>query len=165
MDFVAVWGGFLGWVELHPGLASWVQAVGSVIALIFAVYLPYRSRELDRKQAEDNRVSMLTVLLTDAEQITFACSSEKELEKTKVRLDTFISRLNSFLGGENSLLVARSALRLRSEAEEFRIVLDDNWASVLFTSRKAQLLKTIHEESIRLLQPRPHLLKTLRPAK
>lgn len=153
------------WIEHHPGLASWVQAVGSIIALIVAVYLPYRSRELDRKQAEDNRVSMLTILLTDAEKITFACSSAKELEKTRVRLDAFISRLNSFLGGENSLLVARSALRLRSEIEGFRIALDDDWADALFASRKVQLLKAIHEESILLLQPRPHLLKALRPAK
>ena len=34
------WSG-LCWIESHPGLASWVQAVGAISALILAVGLPY----------------------------------------------------------------------------------------------------------------------------
>lgn len=34
----------LDWIEAHPGLASWVQAVGTVAALLFAVLLPQIQR-------------------------------------------------------------------------------------------------------------------------
>lgn len=39
MDSIAVWEGFLIWVELHPGLASWVQAFGSIVAIGVAIWL------------------------------------------------------------------------------------------------------------------------------
>lgn len=42
MDFVMVWEGFLRWVELHPGLASWVQAFGSLLAIGVAIWLSSR---------------------------------------------------------------------------------------------------------------------------
>lgn len=39
MDSVVVWEVFLTWVELHPGLASWVQAFGSIVAIGVAIWL------------------------------------------------------------------------------------------------------------------------------
>lgn len=39
MDFVPEWAGFVSWVELHPGLASWVQAFGSIAAILVAIWI------------------------------------------------------------------------------------------------------------------------------
>ena len=53
MDFVTAWEGFLSWVESHPGLASWVQAFGSIIAIAVAIRLAGSERRyksvLDKK--------------------------------------------------------------------------------------------------------------------
>lgn len=151
------------WIESHPGLASWVQAVGSVIALLFAVLLPYLGRRADRKQAEDKRVALLIVLFTDAELIVDSCNSKIDFVQARARLDAFIPRLNAFLGGENSLLIARSALLARSEIEAFRIALDDGWTEVFLENNKQQLLTVLREQTIILLEPKPHLLKALKP--
>ncbi|MCF5547762.1 hypothetical protein [Pseudomonas salomonii] len=53
MGFLTIWESFLSWVEAHPGLASWVQAFGSIIAIAVAIRLAgserrYRSL-LDKK--------------------------------------------------------------------------------------------------------------------
>lgn len=60
MDFVAIWEGFLCWVELHPGLASWVQAVGA-IASIWAAFLigSKQIREQNRIRKEEQRAQLL----------------------------------------------------------------------------------------------------------
>lgn len=153
------------WIEGHPGLASWVQAVGSVIALLFAVLLPYLGRRADRKQADDKRVALLIVLFTDAELIICSCDSQKSFAQQKTGLDALVSRLNVFLSGENSLLVARSALRVRSEIEKFRIALNDDWTKIFLDVHADPVLRAIREETVTLIEPKPHLLKPLRPGK
>lgn len=43
------------WIESHPGLASWVQAVGSVVAIFVAIYIAngqFRKALTDRKEQE-----------------------------------------------------------------------------------------------------------------
>lgn len=40
------------WIELHPGLASWTQALGAILALLIAIYVPWdqhRKETLARK--------------------------------------------------------------------------------------------------------------------
>ncbi|MGP5450334.1 hypothetical protein ACTXOX_21485 [Pseudomonas helleri] len=55
MDFVEVWEGFLCWVELHPGLASWVQAVGAIISIWAAWWIAnrqIRKVELEKRHSD-----------------------------------------------------------------------------------------------------------------
>lgn len=53
MDFLTVWDSFLRWIEAHPGLASWVQAFGSIVAIAVAIRLAGSERRyrsvLDKK--------------------------------------------------------------------------------------------------------------------
>ncbi|MBU9153178.1 hypothetical protein KTD28_00985 [Burkholderia gladioli] len=50
-------GQFLDWIEHHPGMASWVQAVGSIIALVIAIGVPAwqsaNARKSARKEAAE----------------------------------------------------------------------------------------------------------------
>lgn len=39
------------WIENHPGLASWIQAVGAIVALGLTVYIAYDSSASQEKQA------------------------------------------------------------------------------------------------------------------
>lgn len=52
------WIGFAGWwCQLESGLlAVWVQAIGSLIAISVAIYIPYRQKQIElNEKAEDNR--------------------------------------------------------------------------------------------------------------
>ena len=59
MGLITVWEGFLCWVELHPGLASWIQAIFSVIAIAAAGYFPVAH---ERKRENRGRINMLRTL-------------------------------------------------------------------------------------------------------
>jgi hypothetical protein len=52
----------LAWLEAHPGLASWGQAIGTVLAIIFALLLP----RWERKQLEEATAMSLRLPLRDA---------------------------------------------------------------------------------------------------
>ena len=54
MGLVAMWEGFLCWVELHPGLASWVQAFGSIAAILAAIWI---ASSQARKQIKREKVA------------------------------------------------------------------------------------------------------------
>ncbi|MEE4683597.1 hypothetical protein V2K05_06645 [Pseudomonas alliivorans] len=57
MESLTVWEAFLKWVEIHPGLASWVQAFGSIVAIAVAIRLAGSERRykstLDKKARID----------------------------------------------------------------------------------------------------------------
>ncbi|WET08657.1 hypothetical protein P3S72_19375 [Pseudomonas sp. D3] len=54
MDFLAIWEGFLCWVELHPGLASWVQAFGAIAAILVAMLIASsQARNQIKREKED----------------------------------------------------------------------------------------------------------------
>jgi hypothetical protein len=38
----------LHWIEAHPGLAAWVQAVGAILAIVFAFLIVYLQQRLER---------------------------------------------------------------------------------------------------------------------
>ncbi|MBC3339329.1 hypothetical protein HBO15_28585 [Pseudomonas sp. WS 5111] len=62
MDFLMVWGSFLGWIELHPGLASWVQAVGAVVSIWIAWWLARRqSRKAELAEKRSDRAKCLSI--------------------------------------------------------------------------------------------------------
>lgn len=39
------------WTNENDGLASWIQAIGSIVAIAFAIYIPYSIRERDIESA------------------------------------------------------------------------------------------------------------------
>jgi hypothetical protein len=53
---VSDWLSDLGsWIELHPGDASWVQALGATLAVIAAVLVPARQAQLAKRRQEADR--------------------------------------------------------------------------------------------------------------
>ena len=48
------WQVFLGWVESHPGLSSWVQAFGSIAAILAAIWI---ASSQTRKQLKREKVA------------------------------------------------------------------------------------------------------------
>lgn len=49
----------LAWIEAHPGLAAWVQAVGTIAALLVALLLPHlHRRSVERDAARACHVSV-----------------------------------------------------------------------------------------------------------
>jgi hypothetical protein len=49
----------LGWVEAHPGLAAWVQALGSIFAVTAAASLPFIHGYLNEKRETKVRLGAL----------------------------------------------------------------------------------------------------------
>ncbi|MGN2250481.1 hypothetical protein ACFWZ1_10455 [Frateuria sp. GZRe14] len=51
--------GFFDWLEIHPGLSSWVQAIGSILAICVAIWIASRDRRheasLRREEREEDR--------------------------------------------------------------------------------------------------------------
>jgi len=94
-----------------------------------------------------------------------SCILEIDQSRTKARLDASLSRLNAFISGENTLLVARSALRIRSDIESLRDDLDKEMHMIFLEERKISVIRSLHEETLALLWSRPHLLTPLRPTK
>jgi hypothetical protein len=44
------------WADTHPGVAAWVQAIFSIIAILIAFYVPYRQHLRDVRLARQLRV-------------------------------------------------------------------------------------------------------------
>ncbi len=45
----------LDWFELHPGLAVWLQALGVMVALGIAIWVPYRTAKAQRERDAADR--------------------------------------------------------------------------------------------------------------
>ena len=45
----------LTWIEHHPGLAAWCQAVGAILAIGVAIWVPARQHTVARADAEEER--------------------------------------------------------------------------------------------------------------
>ena len=53
------------WIEGHPGLASWVQAVGSIAAIMFAIFVAGRESRLRRRsEAEAKNEALVRAYTT-----------------------------------------------------------------------------------------------------
>lgn len=62
MGLVAMWKAFLCWIELHPGLASWVQAIGAVISIWIAWWLAHRqSRKAEQAEKRKDRAKCTSI--------------------------------------------------------------------------------------------------------
>ncbi|MFJ2527869.1 hypothetical protein [Pseudomonas helmanticensis] len=47
------------WIEAHPGMASWVQAFGSIAAILLAVFIASRDARLRRKAEANARLGAI----------------------------------------------------------------------------------------------------------
>jgi hypothetical protein len=63
------WPNLLSWTDAHPGLASWVQAIGSVGAIFIAAWAVNRSHGLQRNHREIEVFDQHTRFLESAFQI------------------------------------------------------------------------------------------------
>jgi hypothetical protein len=70
----------LRWVEAHPGLAAWVQAVGSVFAVTAAASLPFIHGYLTEKRETKVRLAALFAL---AQQSVILLEDLAEAMKTE----------------------------------------------------------------------------------
>ena len=71
----------LAWIEAHPGTAAWVQAVGTIAAVAFAVALPVvqrRSAEQAAALAARTPLTNAMTVLTQATNYVRADSSDAE---------------------------------------------------------------------------------------
>jgi hypothetical protein len=52
------------WIESHPGLASWVQAVGSILAILAAIWIANRDSRFRRNADKEARLGALVRAIT-----------------------------------------------------------------------------------------------------
>lgn len=96
----------LEWIEGHPGLASWVQAIGTVSAVFVAMLLPI----WDRRRTERAAVLALRPAMTDAAMAFAGMALEPHselarrvrlgaLDRLNPRLSVHVARLAELLSG------------------------------------------------------------------
>lgn len=59
----------LAWIEMHPALSGWVQALGALVAIAVAIVVPYLQRRLERRDegVDQERQAIGLALLIDGE--------------------------------------------------------------------------------------------------
>jgi hypothetical protein len=69
----------LEWIEHHPGLAAWVQAIGAIIAIIAAFVIANLQHALEKRdrQAERKERAKGLAFLLHAELLIFAAELER----------------------------------------------------------------------------------------
>lgn len=145
------------WIEQHPGLASWVQAVGSIIALIFAVWLPAHARSADKKKAVDGRKALLIVLLTDIE--TVILNDTPEGPSTSVEaLSNFLKKLDMFLASETNLEIAREVMAIREGTNKLLKTAGTAYFEIFWDVNSPEFLKLIREVTVRMVEGSPGIL-------
>lgn len=63
------------WIEHHPGLASWVQAVGSILAIFAAIWIANRDSRLRRNSEIQTRLGAIVRALTTVKDAKFRIES------------------------------------------------------------------------------------------
>ncbi|WP_339455801.1 hypothetical protein [Pseudomonas sp. EA_65y_Pfl1_P120] len=58
------WEVFSCWIESHPGLASWVQALGSILAILAAIWIANRDSRFRRNADRELRLGALVRAIT-----------------------------------------------------------------------------------------------------
>jgi hypothetical protein len=69
----------LGWIESHPGIAAWVQAIGAIVALVVAISVPVwmarRADRLSRKRFLESVTSISNEVLKCLVNAAMKCSA------------------------------------------------------------------------------------------
>ena len=106
------------WIEHHPGLASWVQAIGAIAALGIAIWIPNRQRFADRREAQRKEKTLLLVFLVDCEfviTITQGNSATSDVRKRLIR--ELIARVRLVIETDTNPDRAADCLRLKYDLE------------------------------------------------
>ncbi|OCX17288.1 hypothetical protein [Pseudomonas graminis] len=87
------WDCISAWIEHHPGLASWVQALGSIAALGLAVWIPASQRRYEfRRNAAQERdrsvgyATRLFLMIKELETAILAINDRYQLGTSSVDL-------------------------------------------------------------------------------
>lgn len=151
------WESILLWIEQHPGLASWVQAVGSVIALVFAVWLPAHARATDRKKAVDGRKALFIVLLADLEQ-AIVSNGPADPAALVEALSSSLQKLDVFLASETNLEIAREVMAIRPEIKRLLKLAGTGYLSTFWEPHIEDPLRLIRELTVRIVESSPGIL-------
>ena len=95
------WESILGWVEVHPGLASWVQAFGSIAAILVAIWLSGREsryRMHIERQARKDAISRAVLVAENCRtRVIQALDTWKNGLQTRGLQSVVMSSLNQAL--------------------------------------------------------------------
>lgn len=106
------------WIESHPGLASWVQAIGAIAALGIAIWIPNRQHLADRREAQRKEKTLLLVFLVDCEfVITITQRDSATLDVRKRLIRELIARVRLVIETDTNPDRAADCLRLKYELE------------------------------------------------
>ncbi|MFD2641559.1 hypothetical protein [Pseudomonas japonica] len=136
-------------LTLDSTAAAWVQAIGSVVALIFAVWLPAQARNADRRQAREARKSLLAVLLADVEH-SLRHGGLHDPAAVDRALRVSLERLDDFLGRESSIQLANEVLDIRVELRHLHALVGSVHMAELWNSHSASVLQKIQHAKVRI---------------
>ncbi|MGY2162190.1 hypothetical protein HX799_07420 [Pseudomonas tolaasii] len=98
------WESISFWIEHHPGLASWVQAVGSIAAILFAVFVAGRDSRLRRRSEAEAKTQALARAYTSVDDAfrraasAFATADEMSLDRaTMASINNDLNRAQQHL--------------------------------------------------------------------
>jgi hypothetical protein len=69
----------LRWVELHPGAASWVQAIGSIVALGIAIIVPAYQTSLTKRQVRRDAALQFKATIQIVQQAVYLVFQTKNI--------------------------------------------------------------------------------------
>jgi hypothetical protein len=171
------------WVEAHPGTAGWAQAIGAILVVIVAIWVPARQRRTARADAErerrlrarslliligpellELRVDIERALRALSDRETFELQSGFLLENLTVDLPPLIARNidELYLFGEPAGLTLQQLVsvvlqhgRMRKTAEERAGTRTGESVETLQTSFRPhiELMKRLIDEADEELKP------------
>lgn len=102
----------LSWIEAHPGLAAWLQAVGVLFAIGVAIWVPLKQRRDERAEREAER------LLKARAVVVLIAPELLELEaQVETVLSQFAAAPPTMMGGAFSFLLAQAGMSVPTMLE------------------------------------------------
>lgn len=139
------------WIESHPGLASWIQAIFSVIAIVAAGYFPIAHERKREGRDRKNMLSTLGYVAFTLEKLIAGLSSalsDKDLQRSwcassngrKIRIiGQALNEIpaSSLVGIELHILAdLRFAQECAVEIDDFILTISPDDISVIFESAR-----------------------------
>lgn len=81
------------WIEAHPGTASWIQAIGALLAIVAAFLvtsMQARATRRQRKREDVERLEAITEILNIA--VSRAIETRRAFDKAEIRNGTPVAR-------------------------------------------------------------------------
>lgn len=114
----------LEWIEAHPGLASWVQAVFTVVAIGIAIWIPHSDRkESERKASLGLRMPLDRLLQGCLAARRYFESPANTPQKERIQRD--LAEAHAALQSAQTVLLSTACARAVQEVREFASGFDD----------------------------------------